>query len=182
MSAVVRKIRSMPRDVEQYLGPAQVKAVSAHEVVVSLPSGEVTSVRLAFSLPYAPAVGDILLVIGKSSNYYAIGVIQGSGQTDLSFQGNVQLRSVGGKLSLSGDEGVEIRGTKLDVYTGVIRMIARDVFQTFESVCQRVGSLLRVHAGETQTLVDGGTYTQSKTAAILTEEAVTINGREVHIG
>jgi hypothetical protein len=39
-----------------------------------------------------------------------------------------------------------------------------------------------VQAGETQTLVTGATYTQSKTAAILAEEAVTVNGSEIHIG
>jgi Protein of unknown function (DUF3540) len=178
----VSRFRRSSSEVGEYLGSAQVNAVSAHEVVVSLPDGELTRAELAFALPYAPAVGDLLLVIGRGAKYYAIGVIQGSGQTDLSFQGNVRLRSVNGKLSLSADRGVEIHGPSLDVFTDSLRMIARDVTQTFQSVCQRVSSLLRVHAGETQTLVDGGTYAQSKTAAILAEEAVTVNGREVHIG
>jgi Protein of unknown function (DUF3540) len=182
MNAVVRKIRRIPREVEEYLGPAEVTAVFAHEVVVSLPDGGVTRVKLAFSMPYTPAFGDILLIIGKDSAHYAIGVIRGSGRTDLSFQGNVQLRSVDGKLSLEGDRGVEIRGPELDVYTGALRMIARNVVQTFESVCQHVTALLRVHAGESQTLVDGGAYTHAKTAAILTKETVIVNGREIHLG
>jgi hypothetical protein len=181
MSAVVSKFRRSVATSE-YLGPADVNSVSAHEVLVTLSDGEVVRAELAFALPYAPAVGDTLLVIGRGARHYAIGVIRGSGQTDLSIQGNVQLRAVSGKLSLAGDEGVEIRGRQLDVYTGALRMIARDVFQTFESVCQHVTSLLRVHAGESQTLVDKGTYTQAKSAAILTEEAVRINGREIHIG
>jgi hypothetical protein len=77
---------------------------------------------------------------------------------------------------------VEIRGSELDVQTGALRMVAREVLQKFDSVCQRVSSLLRVHAGETQTLVDEGAFTQAKSATILTEEVVTINGREVHLG
>lgn len=181
MSAVVSKLRRTPRN-EEYLGPAQVNAVSAREVVVSLPDGELVHAQLAFALPYAPAVGDSLLVIGRGSKHYAIGVIEGSGQTDLSFQGNVQLRSLNGKLSLAGDRGVEIRGPELDIFTGALRTIARDAFQSFHSLCQQVTSLLRVQAGETQTLVSGGSYTQSKTAAILAEEAVTVNGSEIHIG
>ena len=60
--------------------------------------------------------------------------------------------------------------------------VARDVTQRFESVCQRVSALLRVHAGDAQTLVDRGTVTQAKRAAILTEETVTVNGREIHLG
>jgi hypothetical protein len=181
MNAVVRKLRRVSPN-EEYLGPALVNAVSVGEVVVSLPDGDQRRAVLAFALPYAPVVGDTLLVIGRGLKYYAIGVLQGSGQTDLSFQGNVQLRSVNGKLSLSGDRGVEIRGPELDVLTGALRTIAHDVFQSFHSVCQQVTSLLRVQAGETQTLVAGGTYTQSKTADILTEEAVTVKGREIHIG
>src|SRR5271170_4154136 len=115
MSAVVRKIRNPATDAEEYLGPAQVNAVSAHEVTITLPEGDVVSADMAFALPYAPAVGDVLLVIGRRSRFYAIGVIQGSGLTNLSLQGDVQLRSVSGKLSLSGDEGVEIRGPRLDI-------------------------------------------------------------------
>lgn len=182
MSAVVSKFPRPAAATSEYLGPADVSAVFAHEVRVTLPDGEVARAELAFALPYAPAIGDTLLVIGRGAKHYAIGVIRGSGQTDLSFQGNVQLRAVRGTLSLAGDEGVEIRGRKLDVYTGALQMIAREVRQTFESVCQNVTSLLRVHAGESQTLVDKGTYTQAKSATLLTDEAVTINGREVHIG
>jgi len=182
MTALVSKLSRTSRDVKEYLGPGQVVVVSAHDVVVCLEDGETTRAGLAFTLPYEPAVGDVLLVLGKGSRHYAIGVIRGSGQTDLAFQGNVRLRSVNGTLSLSGDQGVEIRGPKLDVHTESLRMIAHDVVQTFQSVCQRVSSLLHVHAGETQTLVDGGAYTQAKTAAILVDEAVTVNGREIHIG
>jgi hypothetical protein len=168
--------------VEDYFGPAEVMEVRVHEVIVSLPGGETARAELAFALPYAPAAGDILLVIGKSGSHYAIGVLHGSGRTSLLFQGDVELRSVNGRLSLSGDQGVDVGGPELHIQTGSLRVIARDVLQKFESVFQRVSSLLRVHAGEAQTLVDKGTFTQSKSATILTEEAVTINGREIHLG
>lgn len=181
MSSVVRNIRRNA-GTEEYLGPAHVNAVSAHDVLVSLPEGEMVNAAFAFAVPYAPAVGDTLLVIGRHGRHYALGVIHGSGRTDLSFQGDVRLRSVGGSLRLSGDHGVEIRGPQLDIFADALRMVARDVFQTFESVCQRVRALLRVQAGETQTLVDRGAYTQSRTAAILAEDTVTVSGSEIHIG
>ena len=181
MGAAARSIRPM-REAEEYLGPAEVIEVRPHEVVVSLPGGGTAPAELAFAMPYAPAVDDVLLVIARGARCYAIGVLHGTGRTALAFQGDVELRSVNGKLSLAGDNGVELRGPEVDVYTTALRMVARDVTQRFESLCQRVSSLLRVHAGETQTIVDGGSVSQAKRAAILTQETVTINGREVHLG
>jgi hypothetical protein len=185
IDAAVRKIRRPVTEAEraeEYLGPAEVIEVRPPQVVVSLPDRGSATADLAFAMPYTPAVGDVLLVIGRGSKHYAIGVLHGSGRTAFSIQGDVELRSVNGKLSLTGDHGVEVRGPEVDVYTTALRMVARDVTQKFESLFQRVSSLLRVHAGESQTLVDGGAVTQSKRAAILTEETVTINGREVHLG
>jgi hypothetical protein len=182
VAATIREIHPAMSEASEYLGPAEVIEVHPHDIVVSLPNASTTRAALALALPYAPAVGDVLLVIGKASKHYAIGVLHGSGQTALAFQGDVQLRSMNGKLSLTGDRGVEIRGPELDLHTGALRMVARDVLQKFDSVCQRVSSLLRVHAGATQTLVDEAAFTQAKSATILTEEIVTINGREVHLG
>jgi hypothetical protein len=182
IDAAVRKIHRSTTEVEEYLGPAEVVEVRTSEVFVSLPGGTRARAELAFALPYAPALGDLLLVIGRGDKHYAIGVLRGSGRTELSFQGNVEVRAVGGRLGLTGDRGVDLRGPEVDVYTTALRMVARDVQQKFESVCQRVTSLFRLHAGEAQTLVDNGSVTQAKRAAILTEETVTINGREVHLG
>jgi hypothetical protein len=181
MDSAVRKIRAA-REVEEYLGPATVVEALPHRMVVSLPGGATACAELAFAMPYEPAVDDELLVIGKGGAYYAIGVLRGTGRTAFSIQGDVELRSVGGKLTLAADRGVEVRAPEVDVYTTALRMVARDVTQRFESLCQRVSSLLRVHAGESQTLVDQGAVTQAKRAAILTEEAVSINGREIHLG
>jgi hypothetical protein len=179
--AAARKIHPL-KEPQEYLGPAEVVEVRPHEVVVSLPDGGTASAQLAFAMPYAPAVADVLLVIGKGGQHYAIGVLHGTGTTALAFQGDVELRSVNGRLSLAGDNGVELRGPEVDVYTTALRMVARDVTHKFESLVQRVSSLLRVHAGESQTIVDGASVTQAKRTAILTEETVTINGREIHLG
>jgi hypothetical protein len=185
IDTAVRKIRRPApgaQEAQEYLGPAEVIEAHPTNVVVSLPDGQTATAALAFAMPYAPATGDVLLIIGRGERYYAIGVLHGSGRTSFAIQGDVDLRSVNGKLSLSGDRGVEIRGPEVDVYATALRLVARDVTQKFESLCQRVSSMLRVHAGESQTIVDGGAVSQAKRAAILTEETVTINGREVHLG
>ena len=47
---------------------------------------------------------------------------------------------------------------------------------------QRVTSSLTVHAREAHTLVEQSAVTQAKNATILTEDAVTINGKSVLLG
>ena len=168
--------------VSDYLGPAEVTALGAHEVTVTTPDGATARAALAFSSPYEPAVGDVLLVIGRGAQRYAIGVLFGAGKTTFAFHGDVELRAVGGKLALSGDRGVEIAGPVLDVRAGALRVLAKEVTQRFESLCQRVTSLARLHAGSTQTLVDGDATTHAKRSTLLTQETVTINGDEVHLG
>jgi hypothetical protein len=172
-----REARDDPR-----LGPAVVTAVLGDAVTVALAGGEEVRAVLALALPYAACPGDVLLVIGQGGEHYAIGVVSGRGKTSLAIQGDVSLRAVGGALELSGDEGVRIRGPAVDVHTDALRTVARSVVETFTTLFQRVTEAVRVHAGETVTLVDGGAYTQAKTAAIQTEETVTINGKEIHLG
>jgi hypothetical protein len=180
--AAASKIPRIAPRLDDYLGPAEVTEVAPTAVTVVVPGSAPARAELAFALPYAPVVGDLLLVIAKGGAVYAIGVLRGAGKTSLSLQGDVDLHAEGGRLRLSGDQGVELRGPELDVHAGKLRMIADSVLQTFSSVSQRVKSLLHVHAGETHTVVDEGSFAQSKSAAILTEETVTINGKEIHLG
>jgi hypothetical protein len=178
-------LRAVPRPAPappDYLGPAEVVAAAPTSVTVDLPGAGALCAELAFALPYAPVVGDLLLVIARGDACYALGVLHGTGKTSLCLQGDVDLTAVGGKLRLSGERGVEVHGPELDLYAGKLRMIAEAVTQTFATVCQRVKGLLHVHAGEARTLVDEGSFSQSKSAAILTEENVTINGKEIHLG
>jgi hypothetical protein len=164
------------------LGPAVVTAADGDAVTVALADGEEVRVTLALALPYAACPGDVLLVIGQGGAYYAIGVVSGRGKTSLAIQGDVSLRAVGGTLELEGDEGVRIRGPAVDVHAGALRTVARSVVETFTTLFQRVTEAVRVHAGESVTIVDEGSYTQAKTAAIQTAETVTINGKEIHLG
>ncbi|WP_434046517.1 DUF3540 domain-containing protein [Sorangium cellulosum] len=166
----------------EYLGPARVTALEAGAVAVELPGGQPVAVAMALALPYEPALGDTLLVIGRGESYYAIGVLHGRGRTVLSLQGDVAVHAREGALSLSGDRGVEIRGPELDVQAGKIRMVADAVVQKFTSVYQRVSALLSVQASESHTVVEKTSFTKAKNATILTEETVTVNGKQILLG
>jgi hypothetical protein len=165
-----------------YLGPARVIEAWGRESQVELPGGERVQARLAIAYPYEPAEGDTLLVIGKGDEYFGIGVLEGRGRAVLSFKGDVAVRAEGGTLSLEGEKGVLIRGEEVGVEAGQIKMIAGAVVQTFASLYQRVTELFSSRSKRSHTVVDESSFTQAKSAAIMTEESVTINGKEVHLG
>lgn len=170
------------RDAAEYLGPARVIALSPGGVTVELPDGRTAPVELAFTLPYEPAMDDVLLVIGRGERSYAIGVLHGTGRTVLSLQGDVALHARDGALSLSADKGVAIRGQELDLQAGKIRVVADTIVQKVASVYQRISALLSVQAREAHTLVETTTLTKAKNATILTDETVTVNGKQVLLG
>jgi hypothetical protein len=167
---------------DDYLGPGEVTEVRAREVQATLRGGASVSAELALAFPYEPAPGDVLLVAGKGGEHYVIGVLRGSGRTTLAIQGDVELRAVGGSLDLSGDAGVRLHGPELQVYAGKLRMVAGAAIEQFTSLCQRVSALFSVHAGQKHTVVDDDSIEKARSATLLTEETVTINGKQVHLG
>lgn len=164
-----------------YLGPARVVRVGGGSVQVNI-EGRTVTARLALAFPYRPIEGDTLLVIGKGEGFYVIGVLEGHGQTALDFEGGVEIHARRGPLTLSGDEGVHISGPEVAVEARTVRMTADTLIQKLTSVYQRVSALLSVRAHETETLVDETALTRAKKATILTEETVSINGRQVNLG
>jgi Protein of unknown function (DUF3540) len=180
MSNAASRFIELPQ--ADYLGPADVVEVHAHEVLVTLRGGARVSAELALALPYQPAPGDVLLVTGRAGEHYVIGVLRGTGRTSLAIQGDVEVRAVGGSLDLSGDRGVRIHGPEVQLYAGKLRTVAGAVVEQFTSLCQRVSSLLSVHAGQKHTVVDDDTIEKARSATLLTDETVTINGKQIHLG
>ncbi len=165
-----------------YLGPAQVVAIDMESASVRLSTGIDARAVFAFALPYEPSLGDVLLVIGGSSGHYAIGVLQGKGRVSLEVSGDIDVRAVGGKLRLAGDEGVEIAGKAFEVLVDKVKITAGDVVNKCATLYQRVSVLFSAHHKEAHTVVDEESFTRAKRAAVLTEETMTINGKQIHLG
>jgi hypothetical protein len=182
MSNVAVLNREWTTAARDHLGPAEVVAVRPLEIEVRLSSGAEVPARLALAFPYEPAVGDEVLVIGNEGGHYVIGVLHGQGRTALAFKGDVDLRAEGGVLRLRSDKGVEVSAPKMTVITGALEQIAGAAMQKFASLRQTVTELLSVRAGQAHTIVDGSSFTQSKAHTILTEEKVTINGKDIYLG
>lgn len=180
--ALLAKDPALPVQAGDYLGPASVVEVADGEVHVELPDGETFIVEPAFVVPYQPALGDVLLVITKGSGRYAIGVLHGTGKTVLALPGDVEVRAEGGTLRFFGERGVEIFGPELSVHAEKVRVIADSVTQKLGSLVQRVRGLLHVQAREMHTIVDETSITKAKSASVLTEETMTINGKQIHLG
>jgi hypothetical protein len=167
---------------EDYLGPAPVTAVEAGGVTARLPGGAVVRAELALAFPYRPRVDDVVLVIGRGEAHYVIGVLQGHGETELAFEGDVSLRAVRGKLHLAGDEGVQVEGRELEVLVGAFKVVAGSMVHKATSAYQRITGLFSVRAGESHTVVDGTATSKAKNGVMLTEEKMTLNGKQIYLG
>jgi hypothetical protein len=169
------------RAASDYLGPARVVAVAGGEVTVEV-AGTAVRAAMALAFPYRPAAGDTLLIVGRDGAYYVIGVLQGTGETVLAFAGGVELRAEGGPLRLASDQAVELRAPEVGVDAGRLRVFAESAVEKLGTLYQHVRGLLRARAGEAETIVDEGALTRAKRAAILTEETMSINGKQIHLG
>ncbi len=187
MSSNVAPIRPVPDSVrvEDYLGPAALVRAEGSELYVEIARGveERIEVRaeLALAFPYEPLVGDVLLVIGKGTSFYVIGVLKGHGKSVITIPGDARIE-VGGALDITAQRGVNVLSPSFEVHTSKLRLVAESAVETFTSALRRVRDLFTIQAGKSHTLVDDTAVTQAKSAAIVTKEAVTINGREVHLG
>jgi hypothetical protein len=166
----------------RYLGPATVTRTGAATLEARLPSGETIRPKLALAFPFVAAEGDSLLVIGQDARYFVIGVIESTGETQLRFRGNVELRSVDGTVEIEGEHGVELRGPEIDIRTRKLNVVADKATEVFGTVFTRVKELLSVHTGSTDAVVHGQWSNRSKRASITSEEVVSVNGKQVHLG
>jgi hypothetical protein len=164
-----------------FLGPGVVVEAGVGQRTITVSLGGGLRVRAELAIPYEPLVGDTLLVIG-AEEHYVIGVLAGRGKHVLGSQGDVVVHAVGGALELRGDTGVRIQAPSVDVEAGTLRTVARSVVEAFTTLHQRVSDLLSTHAGQSHTMVERESFTQARAAVIQTEETVTINGQQIHLG
>lgn len=166
------------------LGPGRVVRVGPRSVTVQLEDGakQEVSVELALSFPYRPVVDDRLLVVGKEGEqHYAIGVLSGSAPAELSFQGDVSLHAVNGRLSLHGD-AVEIDAPRVTLRAKTLQTFAGSLTETADSAYRWVKGLLTVRAGESFRVVTGEDRSQAEEVVILSKTTVKVDGNNVQLG
>lgn len=165
-----------------YLGPAEVTAVDLHDLTVRIGPEREVDARLALAYPYRPVPGDLVLAIGHDDDYYVIGVLQGSGGTELAFHGDVALRAVGGRLDLRADNGVQVVGPEVEIRTGRLRVAADSLVEKVNRAYRHVRDLMTCRFGREHTVVDDTSISKARRTTILSDENVTINGKQVNLG
>jgi Protein of unknown function (DUF3540) len=173
---------SVMRTASDYLGPARVLEVSGSAVSVSLSDGRAGRARMALAFPYRPAPGDTLLVVGREGELYVIGVLEGTGETVLAFPGGVELRAEGGPLRLASDQAVEVRAPEVAIDAGNLRLFAEAAVEKLGTLYRHVRGLYRARSGASETVVDEDAITRARSATILTDESMSINGKQIHLG
>lgn len=165
-----------------YLGPGRVVEPASSGLSVEISDGSRVTARLAFAFPYAPALGDTLLVIGKGEDFYAIGVLSGQGTSRLSFPGGVEIHAGRGPLSLTSDERIRVAAPEVEIASPTVRVTAEALVEKLGSVYRRVRDLLHVRAKNAETFVDEQAILRAGSGAVVAEESVTVNGKQIHLG
>ena len=181
-STITMHTSSDDRAAIDYLGSSRVATASPCGARVILEGGQQVDARYALPLPYLAAAGDELLVVGGPSGHFIIGVIEGAGTTLLEMEGNVDLRARGGALRLGGDAGVYVNAPEFSVTTDKLRVVATSAIKSFTTLCQKVSGMLSERSARKHSIVDGSAYERSRSRQILSEETVTINGKQIHLG
>jgi hypothetical protein len=180
--AVLRETLPVHDKQQRYLGPATVVSLREDRVEVQLEDDVSVLARWALGYTYHPCVDDVLLVIGQEDAFYVIGILQGNGQSDLQFAGDVHLHARQGELTLSGDKGVRVEGPKFDVITEKFQVVAEQAMHKVSVWYQRVSGLMNVRAKESTTIVEERSVHKAKASNFVTEETISINGKQVQLG
>lgn len=165
----------------RYLGPARLTAARGDALDLALPDGRTAVGRSALAFPYAPAVGDELLVIGEAAAFYVIGVLRGSGATRLRFEGDATIEATG-TLRVAAGEALRLDGKDVEVAADRLSIVADAASKIYGTVRQTVRELFTLRAKEHHTLVDGNVLQHSKSTRLVSEEKTTLNGKEIFLG
>lgn len=161
------------------LGPAKVIAIHADTIRVMTEAGEADAV-MALAYPYAPAVGDVVLVIGEEERY-VIGVLRGRGKTKFVAPGDLELRARG-QVEIFGERGVEIRSPRLLLRADKIETIAQAIVERAHNAYRWVKDLVQTYAGRQRTVVEGSSLLNAERILERAEKEVKIDGNKVLLG
>lgn len=168
-----------------YLGPAEVLAVGPGRLSVRLVEADgapEVQATLALAAPVVPSPGDTLLVLGQGREVFAIGVLSGAGPVRLELPGDVELRAVGGTLSLHGERGVTVEGDAVTLRARALRTFAGTLTERVDTAFRWVKDQLRIQAGESRRIVQGEDLSHCQRSVTLAQETAKLDGHQIQIG
>jgi hypothetical protein len=169
-------------ETSTFLGPAEVLAVEPAQALVRMADHRMW-VTMAIAPMYKPVVGDILLVIGKESTYYAIGLIMGRGKTMLMAAGDLQLCAPRGEISLTAGKGIRIRSDDVEICAkNRLSLYAETVMERFTDVTRWVKNAFQIRAGRMRANIEGEYRVGADRINEYAKGAVNIDGEKINLG
>jgi hypothetical protein len=164
-----------------HLGPATVVKVDGDRCHVDV--GEhYRWAQLALAFPYQPAANDIVLVAGQEERWYVIGVLKGSGLTQLTVPGDLCIRAPHGSIELNAARGIRLKSSLVKIMAEQFETIARSAFENFTEVTRWVKETFQLRTGRMRSRVDGEFDLKAGSIQQRAREDVKIDGKKIHLG
>lgn len=167
-----------------HLGPARVVAVEGRRLVAVLESepGDTVSARSAMAQSYAAAVGDEVLLIGRGSDWYVIGLLAGTGTTSFVAPGDLEIAAPRGRVEFVARDGVFLKGGLVEIVADKLNVTARQVVERFTDLTQWVADAVHQRFGRVRSHVQGDYDLKAGRIKELADEEVTIDGKKIYLG
>ena len=178
---MLAEIENSPVLVSTFLGPAEVTAVELAQALVRLGDHQAWA-TMAIAPMYKPVVGDIVLVIGRESAYYVIGVIVGRGNTTMMVAGDLSLCAPRGQISLMAGKGVRIKSDEVEISAKKLSVYAEAVMERFTDVTRWVKNAFQIRAGRMRASVEGEYRVHADRINEYAKGAVNIDGEKINLG
>jgi hypothetical protein len=167
----------------EHFGPALVTTVLDRDVELEITTrDERRWARLAIAVSYQPQIGDVVLAIGTSDDWYVVGVLEGHGPTVLSAPGDLELRAPNGAIQITAAEGCVVASPTVRVAADALDLIGDTLHEEFETVRRRITGILDVRAKAICTAVTDTWRLAARRIVGHGKDSVTIDAPSINLG
>jgi hypothetical protein len=163
------------------LGPATVLSAGNNRALLQTAEARVCA-TIALPYIYQPAVGDLVLAIGRGDDWYVIGILCGTGKTTLTAAGDLDIRAPHGRIELSSGQAIRLRSPDIRVVAGRLALVARTAKEQFGSASRSVKEGYRLCAATLRTVVTSTYRLRADRIVERAEGEVKIDGHEIRLG
>src|SRR6185369_14221857 len=119
--------------------------------------------------------------VGKSGQWYVIGVLKGSGPTTLLVPGDLTLAAPHGQVSIDAAQGVEIRGPKIKLRASRLDLVAHSISERCQRATQWVKETLQLRVGRLRARAETTIDLSAEQIRQHAKEDVKIDGKMIHL-
>lgn len=169
-------------ETSTYLGPATVTETEgpAQQVRVAPSERSEAWARLALALPYQPAVGDEVLVIGDEV-LYVIGVLRGKGLSHLQVPGRLKIEAPQG-IEMISHGPIETRAPSIRFQVGKFEIVAQRLLESVRDAYRWVSGLFQLQSHRVRLFAESTAHLKAERTYLASRDAMNIDGKTIHLG